>query len=166
MDSWKQERINIVKEFLKGKDYIILRGTKSWNKDSDIDVLCPEFNQQEALKRYIYKEVKLDIFTIYKIKKITIKYVDLNKYKNSSTDELDPNIEAILFFLKDYVHFSKYRKHKHQLYTTPDINKGFIEEIKCPKILIPLLKPSSNFVSFLVRSFCVKCVYQIKFFAT
>jgi hypothetical protein len=45
MEIWKKERISVLNTLLINKDYILLRGAKSWNINSDIDVLCPTFEQ-------------------------------------------------------------------------------------------------------------------------
>ena len=57
LDFWKEERLNILKRYLNSKEYIILRGKLSWRKNSDVDVLCPTFNQKENLKRHVFKDV-------------------------------------------------------------------------------------------------------------
>ena len=111
IDLWKKDRLVSVKEFLGGNNYILLRGTSSWSKESDVDILSPTFKQESFLKRYNYKDVKIDLFKRYMIKNIEIDYNVLNKYKKSDCS-LDFNIEAMLFFAKDYLHFSKFNSKK------------------------------------------------------
>jgi hypothetical protein len=159
MDIWKKERISVVNTFLKNKEYILLRGAKSWNLNSDIDVLCPTFEQDEDLRRYVVKSVEIDIFTVYAIKSIKIDYQKLLKFKDATNNELDENIEAILFFIKDYIHFTKYRKNKHIFYQKPINMQGFLKEINCPRSMQYFLKPSNNIISFFMRSIIVKIIY-------
>jgi len=162
MDNWKKEKVNELNSFLKDHDFIILRGSESWNLDSDIDVLCPTYRQKEDLKRYVYNGVKLDVFKKYVIKNIKIDYKTLLIYKNNENHELSKNIEALLFFIKDYIHLTKYRKHKHRFYKKPENIKSFLKEINCPIAMHSFLKPSSNIFSFFIRSFIVKLIYYTK----
>lgn len=161
MESWKKERIKIVEEYLKRKEFIILRGHKSWDLESDIDILCPNYSQKEFLKRYVYKNIKLDIFKEYKIKKIVIDFDVLKNYKKENSNELQENIESFLFFLKDYIHLTRYRKHKHQFYSKPFEINTFADQINCSKNVIYFLKPASNLFSFYFNSFIVKILYYL-----
>ena len=159
LDFWKEERLNILKRYLNSKEYIILRGKLSWRKNSDVDVLCPTFNQKENLKRHVFKDVKIDIFKSYKIKNFNISYDKLLPYKDKNTKKLIPEIEATLFFLKDYLHLTRYRSHKHKLYSRIKINYNFCLQIGCSDSLIKTLKPSTGLCSFLINSIKCKIIY-------
>lgn len=160
IDLWKKDRLVSVKEFMGENNYILLRGTSSWSKKSDVDILSPTFKQESFLKRYNYKDVKIDLFKRYMIKNIEIDYNVLNKYKKSDCS-LDFNIEAMLFFAKDYLHFSKFRKHKHIYYKNFTIAPKLNVEFGIKKSIFYFLKPSSNWFSFYCRSLIVKFFYYI-----
>tara|TARA_B100000989_G_scaffold298640_1_gene288886 strand:+ start:518 stop:1006 length:489 start_codon:yes stop_codon:yes gene_type:complete len=162
MENWKKKRIEFVTKFFNNHSYIILRGNDSWDYNSDIDILCPDFNQENNLQRYKIDDTKIDIFKKYRIKKIEIGYEKLLPFKNNN-NELSSDIESLLFFLKDYIHFTNYRNKKHKFYKKPKNVIPFLKQINCPLVIYIFLRPSSNIISFIIRSFLVKMIYYSSF---
>lgn len=159
MEDWKAQRLIIIKEFVGDRDYILLRSVASWNKKSDVDILCPSYPQPQELKRYNCKGLDLDIFTVYKIKNFEINYNTLKPYVINKNRELELEMEASLFFLKDYVHLTRFRNNKHKFYKKPKGTRNLLKDLKCPLILSRFLVPSSSKLTFYLRSFLVKIIY-------
>lgn len=161
LENWKNNRLKIIEEFVGGREYILLRGPGSWSKSSDVDIYCPTFPQNKDLIRYDIKGVPIDVFKNYKIKKININFEVLKEFKINSSNELIPDIESCIFYLKDYVHFSKYRKNKHKYYGQPKNMQQFLEKVDFSKINPKLLIPSYSMPEYYMKSILVKINYYL-----
>ena len=82
--------------------------------NSDLDLLDDTFEDNEY--SVIIEGVKVDKFKVYTIKGIGIHYDDLRPYAGDDGSLLGP-VEKSLFLLKDYLHFTSFRKEKHEYYS-------------------------------------------------
>ena len=111
--SEKNRRINLIKKYYPNS--IILRSPSSWNVSSDIDLLINS-NHGEFIKDFSteHEGVKFDLF----IDSVTTKKMELIRFNNiNGINILAPELEKIIFIIKDLFHLGKFRSQKYEYYS-------------------------------------------------
>ena len=121
-----QKRIDLIKKYYPNS--IILRSPLSWNEGSDIDLLIIGERNKESQNpiRVYHDNVEFDLF----INQCQAKGFELIRMKQiKGLNILDPELEKIIFIIKDVIHFGKFREDKYIYYNNIKSNNNIVNNI-------------------------------------